>query len=93
MQDAKEGRALNRVIRWCEEHIEYEADLRQVERLIAECGLEGANGYATPSVKAIFGELKEDGDLLQSLHTAFRGAAARANYLAMDRIDCQYASE
>ena len=40
--DAKEGRALNRVIRWCEDRIEYEADPRQVERLVAECGLEGA---------------------------------------------------
>ena len=93
VQDAKEGRALNRVIRWCEEHIEYEADPRQVERLIAECGLEGAKGYVTPSVKATFRELEEDDDLPQSLHTAFRGAAARANYLAMDRIDCQYASK
>ena len=37
--DAKEGRALNRVIRWGDKHIEYEADPRQVERLIAECGL------------------------------------------------------
>ena len=93
VQDAKEGRALNRVIRWCEEHIEYEADPRQVERLIAECGLEGAKGYVTPSVKATFRELEEDDDLPQSLHTAFRGAAARANYLAMARIDCQYASK
>jgi len=39
--DAKEGRALNRVIRWCESHIEYEADPRQAERLIAECDLDG----------------------------------------------------
>ena len=47
VQDAKEGRALHRVSRWCEEHIEYDADPRQVERLIAECGLEGAKGYVT----------------------------------------------
>ena len=38
--DAKEGRVLNRVIRWCDSHIEYEADPRQVERLVTECGLE-----------------------------------------------------
>ena len=42
--DAKETRALNRVIRWCDEHIEYEADPRQVERLVVECGL----GEPTP---------------------------------------------
>ena len=29
-EDAKEGRSLNRVIRWCSDHIEYEADPRQV---------------------------------------------------------------
>jgi hypothetical protein len=90
---AKEGRPLNRVIRWCDDHIEYEADPRQVERLIAECGLEGANGYATLSVKATFKELEEDADLLRAAHIAFRGAAARANYVASDRIDCQFPSK
>ena len=89
--DAKEGRALNRVVRWCESHIEYEADPRQVERLISECGLEGAKAVATPSVKATFKELEEDEDLSKPLHTAFRSAAARGNYLAADRIDAQFA--
>ena len=32
--DAKEGLILNRVVRWCESHLEYEADPRQVERLV-----------------------------------------------------------
>ena len=89
--DAKEGRALNRVVRWCDRHIEYEADPRQVERLIAECGQEGANAVATPSVKATFKQMDEDEDLSKSLHTAFRSAAARGNYLAADRIDAQFA--
>ena len=79
-QDAKEGRALNRVIRWCDGHIEYEADPRQVERLAAECGPEGSKAVATPGVKATFKELEEDTPLPQDLHTAFRGAAARGNY-------------
>ena len=89
-QDAKEGRALNRVIRWCSTHIEYEADPRQIERLIAECGLEGAKSVATPGVKPTFLELEEDVELLKALHTAFRGASARGNYLAADRIDAQF---
>ena len=90
-QDAKEGRALNRVVRWCESHIEYEADPRQIERLITECGLEGAKSVVTPSVKATFRELEDDEELGKTLHTAFRGAAARGNYLAADRIDVQFA--
>ena len=89
--DAKEGRVLNRIIRWCESHIEYEADPRQVERLISECGLQGAKAVATPSVKPTFTQLEEDVELAKHLTTAFRGAAARANYLAADRLDMQFA--
>ena len=90
-EDAKEARALNRIVRWCDTHIEYEADPRQVERLIAECGLDGAKAAATPSVKATFKELEEDVPLGNELHTAFRSASARGNYLAADRIDVQFA--
>ena len=39
---AKEYRVLSRVIRCCEDSIGYEADPRQVERPVAECGLGGA---------------------------------------------------
>ena len=34
--DAKDGRSLNRVVRWLDGRIEYEADPRQSERLISE---------------------------------------------------------
>ena len=40
-EDAKEGIILNRIIRWTPEGLEYEADPRQAEKLIAECGLAG----------------------------------------------------
>ncbi len=90
-QDAKEGRVLNRVIRWGDRRLEYEADPRQIERLVAECGLEGAKAVATPGVKPTFQKLEEDKELPAHLVTAFRGAAARGNYLAADRIDVQFA--
>ena len=45
----------------------------------------------TPGVKPIFLELDEDSELPNHLTTAFRGAAARANYLAADRLDVQFA--
>jgi hypothetical protein len=89
-EDAKEARALNRIVRWCDDRVEYEADPRQVERLVVECGLAGAKEMATPSVKVGFSELEGDEPLAFNLHTASRGAAARANYLAADRIDVQY---
>jgi hypothetical protein len=90
-QDAKEVRVLNRVIRWCGSHLEYEADPRQVEKLILECGLEGCKPTATPGVRASFEEVESDAELPKEQHSAFRGAAARGNYLAADRLDCQFA--
>jgi hypothetical protein len=89
--DQKEGRVLNRVIRWMDDRIEYEADPRQIERLVAECGLEGAKSTATPGVRATFKKLEEDAELPAHLNTAFRGAAARGNYLSADRLDVQFA--
>ena len=89
--DAKEGRVLNRIIRWCGDRIEYEADPRQIERLVSECGLEGAKGVATPGVKPTFKQLEEATEIPAHLATAFRGAAARGNYLAADRLDVQFA--
>jgi len=88
--DAKEARALNRIIRWTSEGIEYEADPRQVEKLVQECGLVGCKAMATPGVRTGFQELEADEPLEPRLHTAFRSAAARGNYLSADRIDCQF---
>ena len=36
--DAKETRVLNRIIRWTSDGVEYEADPRQAERFVSECG-------------------------------------------------------
>ncbi len=91
--DAKEGIVLNRVIRWGDEGIEYESDPRQTEKLVAECGFTGANTVATPGVRLSFEEATKNVPLEPRLHTAFRGAAARANYLAADRVDCQFAAK
>ena len=88
--DAKEARALNRIVRWVDDRIEYEADPRQVERLVQECGMVGCKPMATPGVRVGFQELEGDEPLEQRLHTAFRSAAARGNYLSADRIDAQF---
>ena len=77
--DAKQARALNRVITWCDDRIEYEADPRQSERLVGECGLTGATPMATPGVKISYQEHEADSLLEKDLHTPFRGSAARSN--------------
>ena len=53
--------------------------------------MEGAKAVAIPGVKSSSHELEEDKPLEPRLHTAFRGPAARANYLAADRLDAQFA--
>ncbi len=91
--DAKEGVVLNRVIRWTADGIEYEADPRQAEKLVSECGLAGSNTMATPGLRASFAEVEKDQPLPTRFNTAFRGSAVRANYLSADRIDCQFAAK
>ena len=48
---------------------------------------------ATPGQRLSFNAVEKDNDLEQFRVAAFRGAAARANYLAADRIDCQFAAK
>ena len=84
---------LNRIIRWTAKGLELEADPRQCERLVEECGLVGANTTATPGTKPGTEQILADKDLEAKLCTPFRGAAARANYLCADRIDCQFAAK
>ena len=91
-EDAKESVILNRIIRWTDKGLELEADPRQCERLVEECGLAGANTTATPGTKPGTEQILSDKDLDPKLCTPFRGAAARANYLCADRIDCQFAA-
>ena len=85
--------ALNRVIRWTEDGLELEGGPRQTEKLIRECGLEGANCVSTPGLKESAAQVLEDKPLDGHLHTPYRATAARANYLAADRVDCQFAAK
>jgi hypothetical protein len=92
--DCKELTILNRVIRWTECGVEYEADPRQAERLLEGLGLDGGcKAVATPGLKPSIDVLKNDGLLSTAGHTIFRALAARGNYLAQDRIDVQFAAK
>ena len=69
--DDKRGIILNRVIRWTSSGVEYEADPRQAERLLEECGLEGANSVATPGVKLLAAQHENDEELPAAETTAY----------------------
>ena len=78
-EDSKRGIILNRVIRWTDEGVEYEADPRSAERLLEATGMEGANGVGTPGVKVLAAQHEEDEELPKSATTDYRAKAARAN--------------
>ena len=87
---------LNRMIRWSETYIEYEADQKHARVIIEELDMEDAKSVVSPCVKDEEGEEDGEGlDLDELLDaeegTAFRRLAARANYLAADRADIAYA--
>ena len=92
--DKKELLVLNRILRYTQNGFEYEADPRQAEKLLEEFGLDNdCKQAATPGAKLLVHQLEQDSVLPEDQHSRFRGIAARANYLAADRPDCQYAAK
>ena len=93
--DDKEARVLNRIIRWKDHGLEYEADPRQVERLLEELELdgEGIKGVVTPGTKVGTAQVQNEKELEADCHTFFRGVAARANFLSADRPDIIFAAK
>ena len=91
--DDKAGKVLNRLVRWTDQGLEYEADPRQREKLLRDLQLEGANALSTPGTRQTAEQVAGDQPLRPEQHTAFRAVAARANYVAADRPDCQFAAK
>ena len=87
-----EVRALYIIIRWASSGWEYEADQRHAELIVIGMNLERGKGSDTPGEDTPTWKLEEEEEHLDpSQATNFRGLAARANYLASDRTDIQYA--
>ena len=92
--DEKEGRVLNRVVRWTDAGLEYEADPRQAERLIEAVGLDDScKSIVTPGLKATKEQIEAEVALDADEHTPYRGNGARGNYLGPDRPDIQYCAK
>ena len=89
--DQRQATCLNRIIRWFEDGLEYEANLRQAEKLIGELKLagEGVIAVSAPGVKYSQSMIDDAVLLAIDRHTHFWGIASRANYLSADRPDYQ----
>ena len=87
----KEVSILNRDLKWMEDYLEYKADPKHRDLIIADMGIMGeSKGLEAPCSKE--DEVEVDGDecLSKPEGTALRRTAARANYLAQDRMDMQF---
>ena len=93
--DLKQITVLNRVVTWNKDNITYEADQRHAEILIKELlGTSAINTVVTPGITENDEVAPDDLDPLCKEDTAlYRRCAARCNYLAMDRVDIQYAAK
>ncbi len=92
----KEIRLLNRIIAWEPNFIRFEADQRHAEILMSEFELDGAKGVETPGTtenKYIEGQEDLDESLPAHLVTKYRAAAARCNFLGLDRPDVQFSAK
>ena len=91
-EEESEGRILNRIIRCTKQGWEYEADQRHAEFVINALNLQEAKPVSTPQEAQKPSKVTEEAQKLsQEKATEYRSLAARANYLAVDRIDIQYA--
>ena len=89
--DDREITILGRQVRWLEDSVEVEADAKHADIIKEGFGLvRGSNGLSSPCVREddVGGE---DGELTKAEQKEYRGLAARANYLAQDRLDLQFA--
>jgi hypothetical protein len=94
-KDSKEIVILNRTVRWGHSGISYEADEKHAAIICKELGLDmSSRGLQAPCIKETKEELDDEElnePLLREDATKFRALAARANYLAQDRLDVQFA--
>ena len=89
---SREGKVLNKVIRRTEDGWEYEADPRHAELRIKSLKLEESKPVSTAGEDEKEWKLGEEPESFEGIQAReYRALAARANYLAADRADIQYA--
>ena len=88
----EEGKILNRVVRVTKDGWEYESDQRHVEIMLEQLELTSCKPLGTPGVEeAACKEEHVSVPLSAEATSQYRAITARANYLAQDRSDIQYA--
>lgn len=88
---------LGRCIKWTSKGYEYETDEKHAKILMEEWAMDNSRAVTSPGAaaeKADFKDKREEEEELDvSGATTYRRAAARLNYMALDRADLAYASK
>ena len=92
--EVQEARVLNRIIRVKETGWEYEADQRHADLIVQMLKLDKANPVKTAGGEEPKWKMEDNERMLgKEEATLYRVVAARANYLALDRLDVQFATK
>jgi hypothetical protein len=93
--DDVEVTILNRLVTWTGGKLTYEADPKHAQLVCQEAGLDPeSKGLTCPVVKVTIEDALDEGELLSpSEATRYRATGARANFLAQDRPDVQFAAK
>ena len=93
-EDCKEITILNRILTWDGYEVTLRSDPKHQREITKAFGLtEESRGLTIPVDKEAAAEVGDDELLEGEEVTKFRGLAARANYLGLDRCDIQYATK
>ena len=88
--DCKAMSILNRIVEWAGNGISLEADPRHVDIVLRDLGLEKGKGSDITGSRAEEIDAEEP-ELEMHESTSYRSIAARLNFLAIDRVDIQFA--
>ena len=88
--DMKEIWILNRLVRWTEDGIEYEADDKHVTTVVKGLGLQEDSKGVDVALPTEYGAEEGDQELDPQEAKKYRSLAATVNFLALDRPDLQF---
>ena len=97
LNDVKEAKFLGRTLRWSHAGVCYEADSKHATILLEEWKMENSRSVCSPGVDEEKGGKTSEGVQDEPLNEveakAFRRAAARLNYMSLDRPDLSFCAK
>jgi hypothetical protein len=90
---AKEGKILNRIVRWTPQGYELEGDPRHAELVVEQLGVQDLPSLSAPGIDCVEADAGDEDDIELDAVKAklYRGIAARCKHLAVERPELQFA--